>query len=262
MTTRRLFFTTMAAACVLAVAGCGSNQPRPQAQGVFENISARHQAKARAGGIYQSVADAMPQVRYTINDGAPVSVADAYVVGPFVSAEPGPSFRWTEDNETGETRHELDFNAEDAMTSHVHLTLQIKRSIIDPNQPESVQRELAAGKTVTLGLALDAPAEITEIRDRFKGQSLVALLYKPSPVFDYDPSLWAILEDGAFLGHTSSNGRDVTFPALESDHDRKSAFSFEELERPSDKPKRVKYDQRSGYTPEPSPDDVPASTER
>jgi hypothetical protein len=90
--------------------------------------------------------------------------------------------------------------------------------------------------------------------------TLVALLYEPSPVFDYDPSLWAILEDGAFLGRASADDRKATFPALEPD--QQSTFSFEELERPSGEPIRVTYDANSGEVerhPEPGLGDVPAS---
>ena len=35
-----------------------------------------------------------------------------------------------------------------------------------------------------------------------------------TPVYDYDPNLWAILEDGAFIGTVSSEG-GVSFPILD-----------------------------------------------
>jgi hypothetical protein len=43
---------------------------------------------------------------------------------------------------------------------------------------------------------------------------VVLLLVEGSSVFNYRPDLWAILEDGGFLGQLGADGR-VVFPILE-----------------------------------------------
>lgn len=196
----------------------------------------------------------MPQVRYSIDGRDPISVADAYVVGDFVKVEPGGSFKWTEDAEN-EFRQEVPFNAEDAQSSTIHLTLNIRRSIVDPNQPEQVHRDLARGNDVTLGLALGTPVNIDAVRSELmSAKSFAALLYEPSPVFEYDRSLWAIVLDGGLLG-TVTDDRTVTFPALEAvarrnreDPDDAVSYSVADLERPSDRVVGVRYNPRTqGY---------------
>lgn len=115
----------------------------------------------------------MPQVRYVIDGGEPISIADAYVVGEFVSAEAGASFRWSTDGV--EIRHELDYNATDAQASSAHVTLAIERSIVDPNQPEAVHRSLDPGNRATFGLALNPPVNLEAVTAEFqKTPTLVA----------------------------------------------------------------------------------------
>ncbi|MBA2336771.1 MAG: hypothetical protein H0V96_03260 [Acidimicrobiia bacterium] len=211
--------------------GVGNNVAN--GHGVFENIRARHEPASRAGGLYASLVEAMPQVRYVIDGGEPISIADAYVVGEFVSAEAGKSFRWSTDGDV-EVRHELEYNATDAQASSVHVTLAIERSIVDPNQPEAVHRSLDPGNKVTFGLAFNAPVILEAVTAEFQTTpTLVALLYDSSPVYDYEEGLWAVLEDGAFLGQASDDS--AYFPALDSgdaNGAEAAPFSFAELEAP------------------------------
>lgn len=255
----RLLRPLSVATCALALASCGNSGGARQAQTVFG--TAGTSTVARMAGVYEEPPEAMPQVRYIINDAKPTSVADSYVVGDFVSVEPGRSFRWTFEDEK-EVTHETAFNAEDAQASSVHLVLRIKRSIVDPDLSASAKREFSAGKTVTLGLGMGRLVDIDAIRKELQGTTLVALLYK-SPVFDYDKSLWGVLRDGGLLGTVSDDDRTVTFPRLEEPHDdvnpAQHIFTVEELERPSGEPVRVTRDNgryvREGSSP--SPDPVP-----
>jgi hypothetical protein len=212
-----------AAGTLLAAAG-GSGGGTPAPDDVFETLAARHASGTRAGGIYSSLPEAMPQVRHVM-DGRELSVADAYVVGKFVGVEPGRSHRWSFDDDT-EVRHETAFNAPDTEAGTVHVTLRIERSIVDPDQSADVERAFTAGNTVRLGLALGAYIDVEAVRNRLTGLTLAALLHDSSAVFDYDPSLWAVLEDGGFLGVVGDD-RTVTFPALDG-----STFTVDELERP------------------------------
>lgn len=250
--TLRVIAPAMLAVLVITACGSSGTKDTPGAQGLFENIMARHHATSRGGGIYASPVDAMPQVRYVIDGGQPISVADAYVVGNFVDAKAGASFRWTEDA-SEETRHALDFNAEGAQISTIHVTLRIQRSITDPNQPDAVRKGLSPGNDVTFGLALSAPVNVDAAEAELKalGQ-LVVLLYRPSPVFDYRDDLWAVLEDGAFLGHVRRGV--VEFPAFKDPeavaHAEPASYAVEELEAPRGEPRAVTYDRNTGrYQP-------------
>lgn len=244
----------LVAAMVVMAGGCAGGDSVANADGVFENIRARHETASRGGSLYSSPVEAMPQVRYVIDGGEPISISDAYVVGEFVSAEAGKSFRWSEDAES-ETRHELDFNAKDAEVSTVHVTLAIERSIVDPNQPDEVHRSLNRGNSVTFGLALNAPVNLEAVTAEFeKTATLVVLLYQPSPVFDYEKGLWAVLEDGAFLGHAINDS--AYFPALDSEdaHGEQHAngadaatFAFSDLEAsPPSEPVEVSSEANGG----------------
>lgn len=214
---------TAAGALVALVGGSGAGTP-PASDDVFETLSARHAAADRVGGIYSSLPEAMPQVRHVI-EGRELSVADAYVVGEVVGVEPGRAHRWTRDGDA-EFRHGTAFNAPDTQAGAVHVSLRIERSVVDPDQPGDVKRGFAVGGTVRLGLALGASVDVEAVRERLTGLTLAALLYDSSAVFDYDPSLWAVLEDGGFLGIVGDE-RTVTFPLLEG-----STFTLDELERP------------------------------
>jgi hypothetical protein len=83
------------------------------------------------------------------------------------------------------------------------------------------------------------------------------LLYEPSPVFDYDPTVWAIGLDGGLLG-TVQDGRTVEFPALEATSarngepsKRKISFTTDDLEKPSGQVKKVTRDPKTGRYSEP-----------
>lgn len=244
---------------VLALGACGGAENTTGGSGLFENIGARHDATSRGGALYESPLGAMPQVRYVIDGSEPISVAEAWVIGRVVSVEEGRSFRWTETGDE-ETRHEVEFNAPDAQVSTIHVTVSIERSIVDSNQPKTVHTSLAPGRTATFALALSAPVRLGAAEAELRASSqLGALLYRPSPVFDYAPELWAVLEDGAFLGQVRDGV--VEFPALdghdtgngdaEADGSHGPNFDVAQLEAPQrDGPISVTYDAESGrYKP-------------
>lgn len=258
MKTSRRRSLALAAACSVVLAGCiggstgGDGGAGFASRGVFEVIQARNESASRGGTLYQSIPEAMPQVRYIVDGREPVSVADAYIVGELVSVDPGRTFQWTIDSTGEESRHEVPFNtartdAETSQASTVHLTLEITRSIVSPDEPASVHDRLMPGNTVVLGLTLGEQVDLDAVRAEFGAvDSFAALLYQQSAVFDYDTDLWAILEDGVFLGTINDDGSQVTFPAAEGDGERQPSFTIQELERPRDEPIRVKDDTLDG----------------
>lgn len=112
----------------------------------------------------------------------------------------------------------------------MHLVIEVDRSIVAPGQLEIDQT------TVTVGLAINAPVAVDAAReDLSTGGRVAVLLVRSSAVFDYDPALWAILDDGEFLGRVSAEGA-VSFPALVKRGLVPDGLTIEQLERPPAKP--------------------------
>lgn len=240
----KIGLVSVAGVVLLAGVGCGGDEEVHAVHGVFEGIGDRHYAAPRGGGLYDSPVAAMPQRRYAIDGKDPVSVADAYVAGDLISVEPGRSFRWTR-GASREVRHQLTYNAPDAQVSTIHLTFRVARSIVAPNQDDAVRGEFEPGQNVTVAIALNAPVDIESAqKELLTSQQYVALLYRPSPVFDYDTKLWAVLEDGAFLGKVDANNV-VTFPGYRSEVELPPT-TVGDLERKDDTITKVRTDPDTG----------------
>lgn len=214
------------AVLVIAVAACGENSADPS---VVELIADRTHALTRAPVPYTSVVEAMPSVLYLVDGREGLRMSDAYVVGTVIDVQEGRSFNWTEGTDSSE-RIEVPFNSADAKISTVHLVIKVDRSIVAPGQPEIDHT------TVTVGLALNAPVAVDAAReDLSTGGRVAVLLVRSSPVFDYDPALWAILDDGEFLGQVSVEGA-VSFPALAKRGLVPDGLTIEQLEHPPVEP--------------------------
>jgi hypothetical protein len=217
-----------ALAMLTTITAC-TGDATPEGQGVFENLAARH-GSVSGSAIHRTPAEAMPQVRYSIDGADPISIADVYIVGDIVDVKMGRSFFWTESADE-ETRTEVDFNADGAQVSTLHVSIAVTRSIVDPNQRDELDPMVAPGSVVTLALALTSPVDVDKAAEELgKGSTVAALLYRSSPVFDYDPTLWAVLNKGAYFG---SVGPDdiVTFAALVGDEG--ASLSTKQLEAPT-----------------------------
>lgn len=225
-----------------------------EASGIFHELRERHALPSRAGGLSRTPREAMPQVQYSIDGAEPVVVADGFVVGDVISVEEGRSFRW-EMNDEGEERVQLGFNEDAAQVSTLHVTLRVSRSIVAKNRSSDMAESLTVGEDVRFGLALAAPADPAAAeRELLEAGSLVALLYKGSSVFDYDPDLWAVVQDGAYLG-VVQDGNIVHFPVLDGPEQahhtgqdgQRASYRLEELEAPQrDGPTRVTHNPESG----------------
>lgn len=202
---------------VLMLTSCSGREAEQGNVGVIDQLEARNQQVMRVRELYDTPLGAMPQVQHPVPGSDPVSVTDAYVVGSVVRVEPGESHWWPDIDEEiteGLGRHTVEYNADKADVSTVHVTLRIDRSIVAPSQPADVRGQLRAGREVTFGLVFDAPADPEAYEAELKaGGQLAVLLVRSSPVFDYDPNIWAVLEDGALMGFVQDDV--VEFPAFE-----------------------------------------------
>lgn len=174
---------------------------------VADNLRQRAARADRIGGTYRSIAEAMPNVRYLVDGRREVRIADLYVVGTVADVEAGKAFRYQpvggEDESTA-----VSYNSKEAQVGTIHLVVDVQRSITDGKTPEP------SGQ-VRIGLALDSPIDVEAARREFEGYGTLAfLLYRPSPVLDYGPDLWAVLEDGSFFAVVEESGT-VEFLALD-----------------------------------------------
>ncbi|MFN3217607.1 MAG: hypothetical protein ACE367_14020 [Acidimicrobiales bacterium] len=204
----RVLATVLAVIFLVALIGCGNDDaPSARAVSLFELIEEQNDAVSYGSAVYETLAEAMPNFLYETDSGELVSAADLYVAGRVASVERGQSFTWLETVDSVE-RVALDFENDEALISTVHVTLEAETVIAGP----AVGREI--GGTVTFGLALNAPVAFDEIEAELVAQEqLAVLLYEPSEVFDYAENLWAVMEDGAFLG-VITEGERVEFPAV------------------------------------------------
>ncbi|MGI8514251.1 MAG: hypothetical protein ACR2NT_03760 [Acidimicrobiia bacterium] len=147
----------------------------------------------------------MPNVIFVGPEGERDSVSDAVVVGSIVDVTPGVSFSW---DEVGTTRTELPFNDGKAMISTVHVTLKVDQQV-------AVSPGIELPANITFGLSLGPPVDVQAATAELKALgTVVVFLFEDSQVFDYDKSLYAVVEDGAFLGVVGPDG-GISFPAMD-----------------------------------------------
>jgi hypothetical protein len=146
---------------------------------------------------YRSVAEAM-------------RFADSVVVGSFTEVTPGRGFSWTLSPTGEEQTHEHEYGAEEAWINTVHAIFAVDEVLASARGSE-----VRPGSTVSVGIAIDNAVSATQGTSELAGLGTVVLYLVKSPVFDYQPELYAILEDGAFLATVSPQGA-LSYPLLDN----------------------------------------------
>lgn len=165
---------------------------------------------------YSNVLEVLPNATLRASDRDYRSISELVVLGKVAEVQPGVSRAWLEvDPETGEERETmiaLPFNDPTAQSTTVHLVFQITEVIgIDESEVPLV----TAGQEVSVGLALGPQVDLEQVSGDFSDLGeIVLFLTDDTRVFDYQPGLWKILEDGAFIGVIDRKGR-LTFPAMD-----------------------------------------------
>ena len=173
---------------------------------LLDLFRAQSEGVSRApNGLYKTLREAMPDVQYLL-DGKDLRASELFVNGTVVTVEPGRSFRWEFSGDV-ESRVAVDNDDPTRQVTTYHLTVSIEGVVSGPN----VERP---GKELTVGLAVNGFLSAKSV-EALLG-SRVAMILVHSTVFDYDPTLWAILQDGELLGLVAANGT-VSFPLLSSD---------------------------------------------
>jgi hypothetical protein len=138
------------------------------------------------------------------------STSDRVVVGRVVGVTEGVGMNWEIDELGEEKRLLVEYGAPDALVNSIHLTLEV-----DDVLAESGSGLADGPREIVVGLIVNDPVDVASAQRELEDLgSLVLLLVEDSDVFDYAPEVWAVLEDGGFMGQLGPDGR-VVFPVLE-----------------------------------------------
>lgn len=129
------------------------------------------------------------------------------VVGEVLAVDDGAAFSWSTEPDGGEQRTQLPFDSDDAMVRTLHLTVRVDRVV---GYSSEVQRE----DEIMIGVAFSAESDLSGARDSFNDLPQSLFFLTKTAVFDYEPNLWGVLEDGALLAVPNDDGY-LSFPALE-----------------------------------------------
>ncbi|MGH9194923.1 MAG: hypothetical protein ACRD1T_04195 [Acidimicrobiia bacterium] len=146
----------------------------------------------------------MPNVKWGEPGKPPCALADVIPVGTIANVTKGAGWFADEDNNGGS--QQIPFDDPRAVWKTVHLTFSVERQWGVAKAPSDVR----------VGLAMGGKADFARVASDLKSLGRVVLfLYKDSPVFAYEPYLFAIQEDGGMIATVDSEGR-LALPFLDS----------------------------------------------
>lgn len=240
----------LAIGCAFAVVlasitvGCGSSSDATDASSdharsyTIDHLKARMSAFTRLAPVYRSADELLGNVRFVRGGEEAQALTDAVVVGTIVDVAPGYGFADPATGATGERIGDgiqVPFDSEDALWRTVHLTLNVDEVLSGeiPNGTEQIRVGLAIGNVNT---------DEAHIRDGLKAlDRTVWFLQQGSPVFAYDHSLYADIEDGRLIAQVTPDDR-LAFPMLEQHNPSAAAMtdtSLAELREAARQPVRT-----------------------
>lgn len=205
----------VAAAVVAGLTACGNGQ---QGDGeTFDAIKARLES-ASSAREYDTVGEAVAMTAA----GNRWPPALAVVRGGVTAVQPGVSMSW-ELTDDGAEKTILPFGDEAAEISTYHLILEVDDIIARGPGAE-------LGSTLTLGIALPPDSvNLDQVRADFEQVDDAVFFVADTPVFDYEPGILGISENGTLIGFVNDGA--VTYPLLEGpDSFTADARSLAELE--------------------------------
>lgn len=192
----------VAAALLVSLCACSTGG------GAFDSIR-DDQGTADRERVYGSWEDLLGQGRTNADMGDAV---DLIVGGDVVEVRSGRSYTWElDENGENERRIELPFDDTQAMIDTFHLAVEVTAVIAASDNRHSV------GDRVQVGIALDPDVTLEDVKADFGDLEGAVFFLQDSPVFDYEDSVYGIVEDGALVAIPDEDG-DLVFTLLE-DHD-------------------------------------------
>jgi hypothetical protein len=141
--------------------------------------------------------------------GEAVGWSELVAVGRFESVKEGRGFSWSLTADGEEVRHEHPYGSKDAWVHTIHITFRVGEVVASRATAFGVD----AGDVLIVGLALDDTVDMARSAEELSALGEVVVFLVRSPVFDYSSDMWAILEDGAFLGQVTADGT-IEFPVM------------------------------------------------
>jgi hypothetical protein len=221
---RRRWTAVVAGACALVVAvigvpaleGARGEDRRADAgaaaAGVVDQEAAAREyreliANAGAAGSRvidpESLVEYLPNTTYRVRNGALVTLSDAVVVGRVTGVSPGRGFYAPEEDEASTV--EVPFDDPRAMWRTIHAQVAVTEVVGGQLSEDTIVVGLGWGTQMPLEVAAQGLPALGDV---------VLFLETSSPVFDYDPGLLSIAEDGAMLAEVELGGR-LMLPAIE-----------------------------------------------
>lgn len=167
---------------------------------VYDVIKSRNEAVSQASPLFKTVADLLPNTKYSAPGITPKPLTDLTLIGDTLKVQPGKGFYANDEFVDGLVTEFEDPRVE---WRTVHATVIVE---------EVLGEWGSVPETVTVGFAIGPDIDV----DRFstgleKMGSTVFFLYK-SPVFAYNDSVYGVIRDGDMLAPIVE-GR-LTLPAL------------------------------------------------
>lgn len=132
---------------------------------------------------------------------------DLAVEAKVLDINEGVGLRWTFDENGENSRKTLTaFDDASAEVRTVHFSLFVDRFI-------GGNEKVSPGDELQIGLAVSPNVSIDEARRGLENASPAIFFLETSPVFDYEPGLFSISEDGLLVAVPDDDGQ-LTFPSL------------------------------------------------
>ena len=180
--------------------------PEAAAEAYRESIANANSNSAASYSINpESLAEYLPNRRYRVINGTVTTLTDAVVVGHVTSVSPGRAFHYQDDEHS---TTEVPYDDPRAMWRTAHAEVTVTEVLSGQVTNGTIRVGFGAGTSAT---SYDVLAEgLPAMGD------MVFFLDQSSAVYDYEPGVWSVAEDGAVLAEIEAGGR-LTLPAIEPD---------------------------------------------
>lgn len=196
---------------VVGVGACGGGDKAPSFSAADAAHFVQHQLSFRAAAadtlpaVFRTLDETVPNVTYIRPDRGPGTVTDLVVVGTITDVKKGRAMVVGGEDAPGGTAK--DFDAKDARWWLVHATVTVERTIGSGDTPEEV----------TVALPLDAPHEFQKMAAGLKALGrVVFFLDKDTPHTEYDPSLYVVIGNHAYIASVDTDG-GLSLPFVEAE---------------------------------------------
>lgn len=194
-------FTAFFLSALISVSACASDAGSGEA---LEDLRSRSETSTYERP-YDSVGELIDLIVARHEDGPELGTV---VRGTISAVEPGAGFRWDlSENGDNEVRVQLPYGDAEAMINTVHATIKVEEFLAPHSDLRDTEFQfgLAFSPRVPLEAAV---ADLTNLGE-------VVVFMDSSPVFDYQPGLHGVMENGQLIGIV--NNGNVEFPIADGD---------------------------------------------